>query len=264
MLSGNRFPAFVRMLYERFPLRVDMTETARWDSAAAPPASPLADLIDLTQVDVRPTRVLIAHEVKLFAEVLRVALSERAGLEVLPSIPTLAQAVRAARQCRPQVILMDIEGQSADGLTVLAELRQAVPEAAVLVVTSSVDSAALSAAVSAGASGYLTMDADMSEVVDAINATAAGKVVLSGRRLEALIRHLAHRASSTRACDALLTEREQDVLACLVAGKSTKAIALELGVSHNTARTHIQNVLTKLNVHSRLEAAARAVREKLV
>lgn len=221
-------------------------------------------VIDLARVEARPTRVLITHEIKLFAEVLRVALSERAGLEVLPTIPLLSQAVRVARQSRPQVILMDIEGRSADGLAVLTELRSAVPEAAVLVITSSVDAATLSAAVSAGASGYLTMETDMAEVVEAIRSIAAGKVVLSGRRLEALIRHLAQRSATTKACDGLLTDREQDVLALLVAGLSTKAIADQLGVSQNTARTHIQNVLTKLNVHSRLEAAARALREHLV
>jgi two-component system nitrate/nitrite response regulator NarL len=220
--------------------------------------------IDLTQAVAKPTRVLIAHEVRLFAEVLRVALAERVGLEVLPSIPTLCQAVKAARQTRPQVILMDIQGRTADGLEVLRELREAVPEAAILVVTSSVDPATVSAAVSAGASGFLTMESDMSEVVDAIRATAEGKVVLSGRRLEALVRHLGQRSATVKTCATLLTERERDVLALLVEGKSTQAIAQELGVSQNTARTHIQNVLTKLNVHSRLEAAARAVREHMV
>lgn len=223
-----------------------------------------ARVIDLTDPEPGPTRVLITHEVRLFAEVLRVALADREGLEVLPSIPPLSQAVRAARQTRPQVILMDIEGRSADGLAVLRELREAVPEASVLVLTSSVDPSMVTAAVSAGASGYLTMEADMSEVVSAIRATAAGNVVLSGRQLEVLVRQLARRSETVDRCAGLLTERERDVLLRLVQGKSTKAISEELGVSQNTARTHIQNVLTKLNVHSRLEAAARAVREQLV
>lgn len=221
-------------------------------------------LTDSSEPDPRPTRVLIAHEVRLFAEVLRVALADRAGLEVLPSIPSLAQAVRAARQTRPQVILMDIEGRTADGLGVLRELREKVPEASVLVLTSSADPAMVTAAVSAGASGYLTMEADMGEVVAAVRDTAAGKVVLSGRRLEVLVRQLARRSETVSRCAGLLTERERDVLLKLVEGKATKTIADELGVSQNTARTHIQNVLTKLNVHSRLEAAARAVREQLV
>jgi DNA-binding NarL/FixJ family response regulator len=220
--------------------------------------------IDLTARPPGATRVLITHEVRLFAEVLRVALAERAGLDVLPSIPPLAQAVSAARQTRPQVILMDIEGRSADGLTTLHELREAVPDTSVLVLTSSVDPAMLTAAIGAGASGYLTMDAEMSEVVDAIRATAAGNVVLSARRLDVLVRQLARRAENANRGDRLLTDREREVLRLLVEGKSTKTIASELVVSHNTARTHIQNVLTKLQVHSRLEAAARAVREQLV
>jgi DNA-binding NarL/FixJ family response regulator len=212
----------------------------------------------------RATRVLLAHEVRLFAEVLRVALAERAGFEVLPTIVPLEQAVRAAKQARPQVVIMGLESRTANGLEVLRELRAALPETAVLVVTASADAASLSAAVSAGASGYLTMEAEMSDLVDAVRATAAGKVVLSGRRLEALVRHLAQRSRPRQGAEALLTERERDVLARLVEGKSTKAIAAELCVSHNTARTHIQNVLTKLGVHSRLEAAARAVKEQLI
>lgn len=221
--------------------------------------------LDVPALESAPmTRVLLAHEVRLFAEVLRVALAERAGFEVLPTIVPLSQAVRAARQSRPQVVILGLESKTADGLEVLRELRETLPETAVLVVTSSADAASLSAAVTAGASGYLTMDAEMADLVDAVRATAAGKVVLSGRRLEALVRHLAQRSRPARGGDALLTDRERDVLARLVEGKSTKAIADELCVSHNTARTHIQNVLTKLGVHSRLEAAARAVREHLV
>lgn len=224
----------------------------------------LGQTIDLTATPLGSVRVLIAHEVRLFAEVLRVALAERAGLDVLPSIPPLARVVSAARQTRPQVILMDIEGGSADGLATLRELREAVPEAFVLVLTSSIDPAMVTAAVGAGVSGYLTMDTEMSEVGDAIRATAAGNVVLSARRLEVRVRQLARRAETAKRGDRLLTEREREVLRRLVQGKSTKTMASELVVSHNTARTHIQNVLTKLQVHSRLEAAARAVGEDLV
>jgi DNA-binding NarL/FixJ family response regulator len=240
-----------------------MTDVAR--AAVGGASAPDVDrTIDLNASPPGSTRVLITHEVRLFAEVLRVALAERAGLDVLPSIPSLAQSVSAARQTRPQVILMDIEGRTADGLATLRALREAVPEASVLVLTSSADPAMLTAAVGAGASGYLTMDAEMSEVVDAIRATAAGNVVLSARRLEVLVRQLGRRTETANRGDRLLTEREREVLLRLVEGKSTKTIAEELVVSHNTARTHIQNVLTKLQVHSRLEAAARAVREQLV
>ncbi len=216
------------------------------------------------EVRTRPTRVLVAHETRLFADVLRVALSERTALEVLPSIPALADAVEVARRSRPDVIIMDLESRTADGLEVLKALRAALPDCFVLIVTSSVDAETLPAAMSAGASGYLTMDADMSDVVDAIRTTAAGQVVLSGSRLEALVRHLSGQSRPVAASKGLLTDRERDVLVLLVDGQSTVSIAKHLGVSHNTARTHIQNVLTKLGVHSRLEAAARAVRERLV
>jgi DNA-binding NarL/FixJ family response regulator len=220
-------------------------------------------VIDLTEPwPVAPPRVLLAHEVRLFAEVLRVALADRAGFEVLPTIVSLDEAVRAARQVRPNVVIMGLESRTSDGLEVLRALRQALPDTAVLVVSTSTDVVSLTAAVAAGASGFLTMDAEMADLVEAVRATAAGKVVLSGRRLEAMVRHLGRQAAAPLGSQARLTERERDVLARLVEGQSTKAIAAALCVTPNTARTHIQNVLTKLGVHSRLEAAALVAREQ--
>lgn len=210
------------------------------------------------------TRVLLAHEVRLFAEVLRVALGDRAGFDVLPTVVPVAQALRAARQSRPHVVIMGLESATADAVEVLRQLRLALPDTPVLVVSDTSDAGSLTAAVAAGATGYVTMDADMGDLVQAVQATAEGKVLLSGRRLESLVRHLERRPDSAQRGATLLTAREREVLACLVQGKSTKAIAAGLCVSQNTARTHIQNVITKLGVHSRLEAAARAVQEHLI
>jgi DNA-binding NarL/FixJ family response regulator len=240
-----------------------MTDAAR-AAAAEASAQHVDRTIDLNSPPPGSTRVLITHEVRLFAEVLRVALAERAGLDVLPSIPSLAQSVSAARQARPNVILMDIEGRTADGLATLQELCEAVPEASVLVLTSSADPARLTAAVRAGASGYLTMDAEMSDVVEAIRATAAGKVVLSARRLEVLVRQLARRAETAERGRQAADRARARGAAPARPGQVHQDDRRGAVVSHNTARTHIQNVLTKLQVHSRLEAAARAVREQLV
>ena len=212
----------------------------------------------------RRVRVVVLNEQRLFADVLRVALSERGGFDVCPTNATLARAAEVVRQTRPDVVVMDLAGDTAAGLEVLAALKAEFPGTQVLIVTASADATVLPAAVEAGASGYLTMDATIAEVVEAVEATAAGKAVLSGRRLEALIQHLARRAARPAAACGTLTEREREVLRRLVEGQSTRQISMELCVSPNTARTHIQNVLTKMDAHSRLEAAARAVREKLV
>lgn len=222
-------------------------------------------VIDLTRPHVVPslqTRVLLVHEVRLFAEVMRVALSERAGFEVLQIVSAFDRAVRAARQARPDVVIIGIDSRLPDGFDVVRELRATCPETAVLVVADSADITSLTAAVAAGASGYLTMDAEMADLVETVRATAAGEAILSGRRLEAMIRHLGRQSTVAEGCQDLLTERERAVLARLIEGGSTKTIALDLCVSHNTARTHIQNVLSKLGVHSRLEAVALVARQQ--
>lgn len=207
-------------------------------------------------------RVLIGHDVPLFREALRVALSHLPGLEVLPTTVPVVEVVAAARRARPRVVLLDLTDRTAAGLEALRALRSQVPESAVVVVTTDTDDAALLAAMVVGASGHLTMGAAVAEVAAAVSAAASGKV-LGGRQLEARIRRLA-RPEPPPPFRSSLTEREREVLCRLVQGMGTRAIAADLGCAHNTARAHIQNVLIKLGVHSRLAAAALAVREHLV
>jgi DNA-binding NarL/FixJ family response regulator len=214
----------------------------------------------------RATRTLVALEQPLFAEVLRVALGDRGGYEVVGSCSSLGDLHAEVERCKPDVVLMDVVSDQQDGLAVLRELRQAAPRTAVLVLSAAQDAALLSEVMSAGAAGFLSFEADMSDVISAVRAAADGQVVLSGRRLEALVRHLAQRAAPTPPSGpgGRLTEREAEVLVLLASGASTNAIAASLFISAHTARTHVQNVLMKLGVHSRLEAAAYAVRNGLV
>jgi two-component system NarL family response regulator len=161
---------------------------------------------------------------------------------------------------------MDVSSETHDGVAVLREVREAAPRTAVLVLSAEQDAPVLSDVMTAGAAGFLSFQADMSSVIDAVRAASEGQVVLSGRRLEALVRHLTQRAapSSPSGPGGRLTEREAEVLKLLASGASTTAIAKSLFISAHTARTHVQNVLMKLGVHSRLEAAAYAVRHGLV
>lgn len=220
---------------------------------------------DLAVVE-RPARVLVALEQPLFAEVLRVALSHRGGYEVVGSCVSLGDLRAEVERCRPDVVLMDVSSETYDGVAVLREVREAAPRTAVLVLSAEQDAPVLSDVMTAGAAGFLSFQADMSSVIDAVRAASEGQVVLSGRRLEALVRHLTQRAapSSPSGPGGRLTEREAEVLKLLASGASTTAIAKSLFISAHTARTHVQNVLMKLGVHSRLEAAAYAVRHGLV
>jgi DNA-binding NarL/FixJ family response regulator len=229
------------------------------EQAAAPPADHLV-------VTTRPTRVMVALEQQLFGEVLRVALIDRGGYDVVATCSALTDLRPAAERAQPDVVLMDVESTSCDGLAVLRELRTALPKAAVLVLSSAPGPELLSDIMTAGAAGFLSLEADMADVISAVKQAADGKVVLSGRRLEALVRHLAQRSAPTPPSGpgGRLTEREHEVLLLLASGAATPMIAASLFISAHTARTHVQNVLVKLGVHSRLEAAAYAVRHGLV
>ena len=244
-------------------VRVDPIPEVRAQARGAEPERRPPD--DLAVVE-RPARVLVALEQPLFAEVLRVALSHRGGYEVVGCCASLADLRAEVERCRPDVVLMDVASEQHDGVAVLREVRAAAPRTAVLVLSAEQDAPVLSEVMTAGAAGFLSFQADMSEVIDAVHAASEGQIVLSGRRLEALVRHLTQRAAPTSPCGpgGRLTEREAEVLRLLASGASTIAIAKSLFISAHTARTHVQNVLMKLGVHSRLEAAAYAVRHGLI
>jgi two-component system nitrate/nitrite response regulator NarL len=242
------------------------------DSTSAGRATPLAGHLrsagDDLQVVRRPAavRVMVALEQQLFAEVLRVALADPGGYDVVVPCPALTDLPEHAAKHRPDVILLDIGAKGFDGLEVLRRLRQAVPRTAVLLLSASPPAELLLDAMAEGAAGYLSLEADMADVVTAVQTAAEGRVVLSGARLESLVRHLARRGPGAHPAGpgGRLTDRETEVLQLLVSGASTATIAQTLFISRHTTRTHVQNVLGKLGVHSRLEAAAYAVRHGLV
>lgn len=239
-------------------MALNATNLATMDAARLPD--------DHLAVVTRPTRVLVALEQLLFAEVLRVALTDRGGYDVVASCSNLSELRAVAERTQPDVILMDVESDRCDGLAVLRDVRGALPRTGVLVLSGSPGPELLSDVMTAGAAGFLSLESDMADVITAVRQAADGQVVLSGRRLEALVRHLAQRATPTPPSGpgGRLTEREHEVLLLLAQGASTPDIAGALFVSGHTARTHVQNVLVKLGVHSRLEAAAYAVRNGLV
>lgn len=209
---------------------------------------------------------MVALEQQLFAEVLRVALTDRGGYNVVGTCTSLPDLRAAAERYQPDVVLLDVESTRCDGLAVLRDLRAALPRVAVLILSAAADPDLLSEVMTSGAAGFLSLEADMADVISAVRSAADGQVVLSGRRLEALVRHLARRAAPTPPSGpgGRLTDREAEVLLLLAEGASTPVIASSLFISAHTARTHVQNVLVKLGVHSRLEAAAYAVRNGLV
>jgi DNA-binding NarL/FixJ family response regulator len=169
--------------------------------------------------------------------------------------------VALAQQHHPDVILMDLLMPKMDGLTAIATIKQASPEVEIVAVTSFIEEEKVTAALEAGASGYLLKDAEAEEVAGAIRAAYAGEVHLD----PAVARLLAQRMRARKEEQPVepLTAREKEVLGQLAKGASNKENAYELDITERTARTHVSNILGKLGLASRTQAALWAVEHKL-
>lgn len=200
-----------------------------------------------------------------------VRLGLRAFLDAVPDIELVGEATgsraalerigRLAEQGRlPHVVLMDLVLRDQDGVTTTTAIRTAWPDVAVVAVTGFGDAHRVQAALKAGAAGYVLKDGDVDEIVYAVRAARCGQVHLDAAVTRTLSRSLAaeHRGLGA------LTARERDVLVLVARGRSNREIARTLSIGERTVQTHLSNVLTKLGLASRTQAALWAVRQGLV
>lgn len=159
----------------------------------------------------------------------------------------------------PDVVLMDLLMPDIDGVTATAELTRRWPGVAVIAVTSFLEEVKVRAALDAGAAGYLLKDAEADDVADAIRTVAAGDVVLP----PAVARTLVAASRRPAPTEPVLTAREREVIGLVAAGYTNQQIATRLAVSERTARTHVSNILAKLGLSSRTQAALWAERHGL-
>jgi DNA-binding NarL/FixJ family response regulator len=171
-------------------------------------------------------------------------------------------AVAEASRTQPDVAVLDADLPNLDGVRASRLIRERVPDCRVLMLTGTEDPEILASAIEAGASGYLTKVSPLTELVAAIGSVHRGDTLIPARMLgdllDRLIRHRQRKDEAVRRI-ARLTPREQEVLSLLSEGGDNDSIARTLVISPQTARTHVQNLLMKLGVHSRLEAAALAI-----
>jgi len=207
-------------------------------------------------------RVLIADDHAVVRQGLRAFLEVQDDLAVVGEAGDGAEAVRLAATLSPDVVVMDLVMPRLDGIEAIRQIQAAGSGAKVIVLTSFADDQKVFAAVRAGAAGYLLKDVRPQELIDGIRTVMRGEALLNPVVAAKLMQEFAQDARPAAA--QMLTEREMDVLRLIARGRSNKEIALDLGVAEKTVKTHVSNILGKLHLADRTQAALYAVKERLV
>jgi two-component system, NarL family, response regulator LiaR len=207
-------------------------------------------------------RVLIADDHAVVRQGLRTFLELQDEIEVVGEAADGEAAVAETERLKPDVALMDLVMPRLGGEEAIRRIADVSPATRVVVLTSFAEDDKLFPAVRAGAAGYLLKDVQPRELVGAIRSADAGETILHPTVAARLVEEVAARPDP--APRAPLTERELDVLALIAKGMANKAIARKLGVAERTVKTHVSNILGKLGLSDRTQAALWAVREGLV
>jgi DNA-binding NarL/FixJ family response regulator len=205
--------------------------------------------------------VLIADDHPMVRQGLRVFLELQPDIRVVGEAADGAQAARLAGELDPDVVLLDLVMPGTDGVTAIELMAEAAVRSRVLIVTSFGEQRAVVPAIRAGARGYVSKEVEPSALAAAIRAVAAGHVLLGPEIAAALLGPGGSgSAGDARGADPQLTAREREVLDLIARGRSNREIARALTVSEKTVKTHVSNVLMKLGVADRTQAALWAVR----
>jgi DNA-binding NarL/FixJ family response regulator len=209
-------------------------------------------------------RVFIVDDHQMVLRGLTAFLQTQPDIAVVGEAESGTAAVRelallAARNCLPDVVLMDLMMPELDGLSAIAAIRERLPRVRLVALTSFAETERVHAALEAGASGYLLKNADAREVIAAVRAACRGEIHIAPALAGALARSLGWRSPRVD-----LTSREREVVVLVAQGHSNQEIARKLVISERTARTHVSHVIGKLGVGSRVQAALWAIGEGLV
>jgi DNA-binding NarL/FixJ family response regulator len=210
-------------------------------------------------------RILLADDHALFRDGVASLLGAW-GHVVVGQAANGDDAVRLVEDCRPDLVLMDVRMPGSTGLEATRRIAAHHPEIAIVMLTVSEDEDDLFEAIKAGARGYLLKNLEARELRAMIEAVGRGEAAISPATAFRILREFAHPAPAGDVATGpnRLTERELDVLELVTAGLRNKEIAARLGITENTAKFHLRNILEKLHAESRTELATRALREGLI
>jgi NarL family two-component system response regulator LiaR len=205
-------------------------------------------------------RVLIVDDHTVVRDGLNALLSLEPGMQVVGSAADGLEAVQLTEALKPDVILLDLVMPKMDGVEAINHIRRIDPKARILVLTSFAENHQVFSAIKSGATGYIMKDTSSDELIAAIRDTYHNRPALQPEIARKLMRDIQNQASET-SLEHALTEREIEILRHVAMGKTNQEIADELVVSERTIRTHITNILAKLRLSNRTQAALYALRQ---
>lgn len=212
-----------------------------------------------------PLRVLVADDHKLFRQGLIGLMKTRTDLmHVIGEASSGREAIELAGELKPDLVLMDLYMPEMDGLSAAREIIKHYPETSVVMLTSSEEDEHLAQAMRLGAAGYILKTLEAEELFDLVEAVSHGEIALTASMAKRLLSRARRQASVEGPIDMSLTNREKDVLELIAQGDTNAQIAEALCISTNTVKIHVRNILQKLHVENRTQAATQAIRRGLI
>lgn len=219
----------------------------------------------ITNTEIKAKTVLIVEDNPMLQVGLRHALSAQPGLKVIGQVEDGLQAVSMAVQLKPDIALVDIELPGMDGITLTGRIKEVLPDTRIIIFTHYTNPTKVMAALSSGANGYCVKGVSIPQLEAAIMAVSDGNWYLDAKIADCVLQNIRQPLPDGEELEEVrLTEREMQVLQQLVEGKSNTEIGVELGVSANTIKGHVQQIIHKLKASDRTQAAVKALRLGLV
>ncbi|HAZ46415.1 MAG TPA: DNA-binding response regulator [Cyanobacteria bacterium UBA11369] len=218
-----------------------------------------------TRAETKPKTVLIVEDNPMLQVGLRHALSTQPALKAIAQVEDGLSAVSTALELEPDIALIDIDLPGIDGITVTQRIKEVLPDTRVIIFTHYTNPTRVMAALSSGANGYCIKGTDIPQLLAAITAVGEGNCYLDAKIANCVLQNLRQPLPDGEELkEVKLTEREMQVLQQLVEGKSNTEIGIILGVSANTIKGHVQQIIHKLKASDRTQAAVKALRLGLV